>query len=203
MVMFFLGSGTTKGEYVLLVISTQRLNMELDLQSLFRLLCTVLIGWDPTTPPPPPPHLGSYTRALLVSIDRGHLFVTPCSIFKLLRNPGIDSANLCGLAGRYDNHISTRLLALIDCSIIPQNCFCAPFPRQHWLVTTSKESDSFPHPTFRHYPSPLPLPFSELRAGIFKHFMRAMNWGGIVLSYRPARLHRLADWVLGIDSGAP
>jgi hypothetical protein len=28
--------------------------------------------------PPPPPHLGSYTRALLVSQDRRHLFVTPC-----------------------------------------------------------------------------------------------------------------------------
>ncbi len=26
---------------------------------------------------PPPPHLGSYTRALLVSLDRRHLFVTP------------------------------------------------------------------------------------------------------------------------------
>jgi hypothetical protein len=28
---------------------------------------------------PPPPHLGSYTRALLVSQDRRHLFVTPWS----------------------------------------------------------------------------------------------------------------------------
>jgi hypothetical protein len=27
---------------------------------------------------PPPPHLGSYTRALLVSQERRHLFVTPC-----------------------------------------------------------------------------------------------------------------------------
>ncbi len=53
-----------------------RLNMELDLRSLFGLLCTaVLIGWDPTTPLPP--HLGSYTRSLLVSQDRRHLFVTP------------------------------------------------------------------------------------------------------------------------------
>ncbi len=32
-----------------------RLNMELDLQSLFGLLCTAeLIGWDPETPSPPP-----------------------------------------------------------------------------------------------------------------------------------------------------
>ncbi len=52
--------------------------MALGLQSLFGLLRTaVLIGWDPAIPPLPP-HLGSYTRALLVSQDRRHLFVTPC-----------------------------------------------------------------------------------------------------------------------------
>jgi hypothetical protein len=45
-----------------------RQNMELDLQ---------IIVWDPATPPPP--HLGSYTKALLVSQDRRHLFVTPLS----------------------------------------------------------------------------------------------------------------------------
>ncbi len=38
-------------------------------------MCTaVLIGWDPAIPPSP--HLGTYTRALLVSQDRWHLFVT-------------------------------------------------------------------------------------------------------------------------------
>jgi hypothetical protein len=52
--------------------------MELDLQSLFGLMCTaVLIGWDPTFHNSPPPHLGSCTMALLVSQDRRHLFVTP------------------------------------------------------------------------------------------------------------------------------
>ncbi len=42
----------------------RKLNMELDLQSLFGLLCTavLLIGWDPATTPLPP-HLGSYSRA--------------------------------------------------------------------------------------------------------------------------------------------
>jgi hypothetical protein len=61
------------------------LNMELDLQSLFGLLCTaVLIGWDPATPPPFPPHLGSYQRALLVSQDRRHLLVTPSWILASL-----------------------------------------------------------------------------------------------------------------------
>jgi hypothetical protein len=32
----------------------------------------------PRNLPPLPPHLGSYKRALLVSQDRRHLFVTPC-----------------------------------------------------------------------------------------------------------------------------
>ncbi len=58
--------------------SRHRFNMELDLQSLFGLLCTaVLIGWDPAIPPPLDPHWGSYTRALVVSQDRRHLFVIP------------------------------------------------------------------------------------------------------------------------------
>ena len=53
------------------------LTMELDLQSLFGLLCAAtLIGWDPATPPLLL-HLGSYTRALLVSQHRRHLYVTP------------------------------------------------------------------------------------------------------------------------------
>jgi hypothetical protein len=55
--------------------SIHRSNMELDLQSLFGLLCTdIFLGWNPSTPPP---YLGSYTRALLVSQNRRHLFVTP------------------------------------------------------------------------------------------------------------------------------
>ncbi len=55
-----------------------RLKMELDLQSLFRLLCTaVLIGWDPATLPPPPRIWAHRQGALLVSQDRQHLFVTP------------------------------------------------------------------------------------------------------------------------------
>jgi hypothetical protein len=58
------------------IILCHRLNMELDLQSLFGLLCTAVLE----TPqlPPLPPHLGSYTRALSVSQDRRHLLVTPC-----------------------------------------------------------------------------------------------------------------------------
>jgi hypothetical protein len=35
-------------------------------------------------------------------------------IFKLLRSPGIESARLCSLAGRYENPIPTRFLALLD-----------------------------------------------------------------------------------------
>ncbi len=64
-----------------------RLNTELDFQSLFGLLCTaVLIGWDPATHPLPP-HLGSYTRALLVSQNRQYLFITPG------RKEGLGGAN--------------------------------------------------------------------------------------------------------------
>ncbi len=51
---------------------------ELGLQRLFELhvqSCTLSL--DPANLPLPP-HLGSYTRALLVSQDRRHLFVTPC-----------------------------------------------------------------------------------------------------------------------------
>ncbi len=44
------------------------------------LSCVQLYSWlkPRNNPPPPPPHLGSYTRALLVSQDRRHLFVAPC-----------------------------------------------------------------------------------------------------------------------------
>jgi hypothetical protein len=41
--------------------------------------CAQMCGLAETPQPPPlPPHLGSYTRSLLVSQDRRHLFVTPC-----------------------------------------------------------------------------------------------------------------------------
>jgi hypothetical protein len=65
-----------------------RLDNELYLQCLFWALChvmctAVLIGRDPaTTPHPHPPRIGtrhSYTRTLLVSKNRRHLFVTPMS----------------------------------------------------------------------------------------------------------------------------
>jgi hypothetical protein len=58
----------------------QRLNMELDLQSFFGLNAHSCTHWPrPHKPLPqyPFPHLVSYTRALLVSQDRRHLFVTP------------------------------------------------------------------------------------------------------------------------------
>jgi hypothetical protein len=37
--------------------------------------------------------------------------------------------------------------------------------------------------------------FKESLAGIFKKSMRARNRGGIGLSYRPARLHRVAEFI--------
>jgi hypothetical protein len=62
------------------VASEHRLNMKLNLQSLFGLLCTLYscTHWLRPATNPLPPHLGSYTRALLVSQDRRHLFATPC-----------------------------------------------------------------------------------------------------------------------------
>jgi hypothetical protein len=54
--------------------------MEFDLQNLFGLLCTLAM----TPQLPPPPQFGSYTRALLVSQDRRHLFVTPWRYLKIV-----------------------------------------------------------------------------------------------------------------------
>ncbi len=55
--------------------------MELDLKSLFVLhACAHLYSMAETPQSPPPPHLGSYTRALLVSQDRRHLYVAPCLV---------------------------------------------------------------------------------------------------------------------------
>jgi hypothetical protein len=59
--------------------------------------------------------LGINHRAHTAYVFRGGTFI-------LLRSPGIDSINsasLCSLAGRYDNPIPTRFLALIDCYKIP------------------------------------------------------------------------------------
>jgi hypothetical protein len=53
------------------------LNMELDLQSLFGFHVYSCTHWLRLRNSPLPLHLGSYTRALLVSKDRRHLFVTP------------------------------------------------------------------------------------------------------------------------------
>ncbi len=75
--------------------------MELDLQSLFGLhvhSCTVLIGWNP-----PPPQLGSYTRALLVSQDRRHLFVTPCVLSTVLDEDFPDHLP------SFDNYLSDKV----------------------------------------------------------------------------------------------
>ncbi len=56
-----------------------RLNMELNLQSLFGLHVTWCEQLYPLAETPHPQHLDSYTRALLVSQDRRHLFLTPWS----------------------------------------------------------------------------------------------------------------------------
>jgi hypothetical protein len=43
-------------------------------------------------------------------------------------SPGIDATSLCSLAGRYDNLITTRFLASIDCLKIPAQLFDTPYP---------------------------------------------------------------------------
>ncbi len=44
-------------------------------------------------------------------------------VFKLLRSPGIDSASLCSMIGRYVNHIPTRFLDPVYCSVLKfQHC---------------------------------------------------------------------------------
>jgi hypothetical protein len=53
-----------------------RLNMELGLQSLFWAPSAQLCSLAETPSIPLPSHLGSYTRALMVSQDRRHLCVT-------------------------------------------------------------------------------------------------------------------------------
>jgi hypothetical protein len=64
------------------VIIDNRWSTKLDLQSLLGSMCTMhsYIHWLTPNhrPPPKHPHLGSYTRALFVSQDRRHLFVTRC-----------------------------------------------------------------------------------------------------------------------------
>jgi hypothetical protein len=70
------------------VVLYHRLKMEVDLQSLFlgSMSCDVhsCTHWlRPCNPPYPSsstPHWDSYKRALLVSKDRRHLFVTPCTV---------------------------------------------------------------------------------------------------------------------------
>jgi hypothetical protein len=74
-------------------VPSHRLNMELDLQSLFGLHVYSCTHW-PTPHNPPPPHPPAFgliycTRALLVSQDRRHLFVTPCPQLSLLRCPSV------------------------------------------------------------------------------------------------------------------
>ncbi len=58
------------------------LNMKLDLQSLFGLHEHSCTHWLRPINIPTPPHLGSYTRALLVSLGRRHLIATSCKTAK-------------------------------------------------------------------------------------------------------------------------
>jgi hypothetical protein len=81
----------------------QRLNsMELDFQSLFELLHVYsYTQWlrPRSSLPPFPRVLGSYTRALLVSRDRRHIFVTPhaCNVQNWMVVCSLDDVSANGL----------------------------------------------------------------------------------------------------------
>ncbi len=59
---------------------------------------------------PSPPHLGSYTRTLLVSQDRRHLFVTPCKKHTMIDLRGV-SANW------FKNQLFPSVLGFQDCGL--------------------------------------------------------------------------------------
>ena len=69
--------------YIVSGLYIHRLNMELDLQSFFGLHEHSCTHWLRSRTPPP--SLGSYTRVLLVSQDRRHLFMTSCVHLSKLR----------------------------------------------------------------------------------------------------------------------
>ncbi len=82
---FWAGDGLRKGLGKKLEERFYRLNMEVDLQSLFGLHVSwcaqlLLICWDPATPSIPQ-HWDSFARALLASKFGRHLFVTPWEIW--------------------------------------------------------------------------------------------------------------------------
>ncbi len=60
------------------------------------------------------------------------------------------------------------------------------------LVSSFNLSQSFNYTPFLFYKK---LFKSEIKAGIFKKSMGARHRGGIGFSYRPARLHRLAEFI--------
>jgi hypothetical protein len=104
--------------------------MELDLQSLFGLHvkwcahCTTVYSLADTPEPPAlPPHFGgSYTRALLVSQDRRHLFVTPCLNLSNGRVPPLWKKNIIIFLPVNANHTpfyeqqANQLLSLGNCT---------------------------------------------------------------------------------------
>ncbi len=72
----------------------------------------VFICLMPRTPYPPPP------PQYFICVYRARIFLTfkgPSNRFQ-----GINSASLCSLAARYDNPITTRFLAPMDCLKIEQ-----------------------------------------------------------------------------------
>ncbi len=88
---------------------------------------------------PPPPHLGSYTRALLVSQDRRHLFVTPCcSVFyRCFYNVGNVPYIKSGLNTYFTGVINTQMYSDLNVQDFKKN-------RYNWRKRhTAFSTDSF------------------------------------------------------------
>ncbi len=131
-------------------------------------MCTaVLISWVPATPPLPP-HLDSYTRALFVSKDRRHLFVTPCSTMSWLRVKKFLSPRSIPLW--YCTIFSWLLLlaySLVEGGSSQSVDWKAFFSRHRSVTSTlQKSTDTHDHPTWLQ-PLPPPLPYLPLLQIIF------------------------------------
>ncbi len=90
-------------------------------------------SWDPPTPPLPPHFGSSYTRALLVSQDRRHLFVTPCSRgFHYWTKNGVFCSDLYFLEGQEglpEEDALAHHAAVLHCRKIKIDHLSQPFKR--------------------------------------------------------------------------
>ncbi len=80
------------------------------------------------------------------------------------------------------------------CENQPKLSFSIKWKRAFWACFRENWVYKFGH-RFHPVPPPTCRLFVYIRAGIFKKSMGARHRGGIGFSYRPARLHRLAEFI--------